>query len=853
MPLAELIAGVRHRSNQYDPLTVASQLGLLPNAAFLDDGLKRSRDCISLYGEEIEYLLRAIPGSRLEPEGLIGGIDAMLAWVKSQDIVASDIRLAEMARESASAAHPLSGYSVSVAHLWANLFYSAAPSNSGGSSPVVVAYETLMARFNAYVIAAQSTIVPGDYFAFCADWWRDDSQPQRSIYPSRRMASRVAAASRAMRRLSLPVYDELLDYLAGWPEESSFFERVIGASERKWSDELQGPLDDIMRLMEMIVPGLQSTHGTRRRDGAMGPRRETRQKFHDGYVRVSESNCLVSSYSTDDGLTTFETFVARPKTADESSADLKAELARGISEEPDAPAALPNIEEIRNALDGQEWMPTDEVVEAGQIDAVLISASGADARKVGVSPGTRSRWAEDHRRRHLLGHKLTPSTLGVVELREVLEAMMAVPPDSENGAALACLHAAIALGRTFDSASSLEVHASHPGWDLDADRIYYDLEKSSWIIIVPPPAWRDSAITVSERKAWEQVWLRDQTGFAGLLRHFGLGPGRPVGRLSRTRRQAVLDWLGKQMPVSDNPHRDSTRFLFGRLLELSRGDVGIAGMITGTRHAHGGSVAHYSHYLGATVWHLYRQAWQSKPSKTFADNSNLNAEEPSKGYGARRVPLSDAVVTLLSELRDRVIHGRGADRHYYFTAYTWAGFVLGTGMRPVTDPHILNLAGNVGDQSVVTFVDKARTDYHRRINVLPKPLAEHLQRYAHHLRALDRDNLTNVSQSPSFRFQETDGGWRAFRPSDFGACCKPFFDLELYSLRRFVRSELIADRGLTGEDVDAFMGHWFDGVSPHDRLSTYPMMRLHGVASGAVTRLLDRVGFRPLWIDQCGR
>lgn len=857
MPLAELIAGVRHQSNQYDPLVVASQLGLLPNLHYLNDGLERSRDCLSKYGEELEYCIRSVTGPRLEPGELLQGIDAMRAWVQTQGFAASDIRLAVMARESASAPHPLAGHSVSVAHHWTNLFYTSEPANSGGSSPDV--YKPLMARYGAYVIAGQSTISPCDYLAFTTDWWRDGVQPERSLYPSRRLASRVAAASRSMRRLSLPIHRELLDYLADWPDESALFERVLGAVERRWSEDQQGSLDAIMRLMEMIVPGLEgSTISERGRNSTKGPRREVRQIYSDGYVRISESPCLLSSQSIDG--VNYETVVSRPKSAEERLIEFRTDIEQVDSEEPDAPDAWPNIEDIHDAMDGQEWMPTDEVVEAGQIDAVLVSsgAGGTEARKGGVSPGTRSRWAADHRRRHLLLHQLTPSTVGVGELRHVLGAMLTVPPDSENGPALACLHAAIALGRSFESASSLEVHASHPGWDLDPDRIYYVVDKSSWIIVVPPPAWRDSALTVSERQVWTQVWLRDQTGFAGLLGHFGLGYGRPVQRLSTTRRQAVMVWLGKQMPNSDNPHRDSTRFLFGRLLELSRGDLGIAGMITATRHAHGGSVAHYSHYAAAKVWRLYGSAWKLKAdpedvSRTLPDNSVPNIGVPSKGYGARRVPLPDAVATLLSDLRDRVIHGHGADRHNDFTAYTWAGLVLGTGMRPVTDPHILNLAGNVGDQSVVTYVDKARTDYHRRINVLPKPLAEHLLRYAHHLRTLDRHNLSNTAQSPSFRFQENDGSWRAFRPSDFGARCEAFFDLELYSLRRFVRSELIADRGVTGEDVDAQMGHWFDALSPHDRLSTYPMLRLHGVASGAVTRLLVRVGFRPLWVDQCGR
>jgi hypothetical protein len=743
---------------------------------------------------------------------------------------------------------------LSVSHHWTNLFYTLEPDGSHSIAGEEAPYEKLMERFSAYVVAAQSSIAPEDYFRYCSEWFRNDHQPERSLYSSSRLASRVASASRAMRRLSLVDYRDLFAVLSNPGSGDTLYQRVIEADQRRWSDHEQRALDAIFRLMAVVVPGMKSSGS----DRSSGPRvvKEVRQKFRDGYVRVSESPCLLIQYQTEQDVV-LETVVARPMTAEERFDELMraADAEFADMDEPELTfiPKLPTIDEIQRELDGQEWMPVDDLVEDGQIDSVLLSTESADF-EAGVAPGTTSRWAADHRRRHLLLHGLTPSRIGLEQVRRVLRAMYQMPPDSENGPAMACLHAAITLGRSFESATSLEIHESHPGWHLDPDRIYFVRDKGNWILSVPPPAWEDEKPNSSERTQWGQIWIRDPTDFGRLLSHFSLPADRPVKRLTGTRRKAIADWLAIQLPHSDNPLRDCTQFLTHRLLESAHGDLGIVGLITGVRHSHGGSIAHYSHYAASNVWAAYQRAWRA--NSPGAENRIPSSRDDTevKGYGARRVPTPGAVKVLLKTLRDRILAGDGMNRHNDYTAYTWAGMVLGTGMRPVTDPHILNLAGNVGDQLVITYVDKARTDYHRRINVLPPRLAEHLQRYAHHLRTLDLlDRADAGSPRPCFRFQQPDGSWRPFKPSDFAACCVDFFDLELYSLRRFFRSELIADANLTGEDVDAVMGHWFDGVSPHDRLSTYPMMRLHAVARGAISQLLHRVGFRPLWIDQCGR
>jgi hypothetical protein len=351
------------------------------------------------------------------------------------------------------------------------------------------------------------------------------------------------------------------------------------------------------------------------------------------------------------------------------------------------------------------------------------------------------------------------------------------------------------------------------------------------------------------------MWLNDQTGFHALLKHFGLDhDGQPARRLSGVRRKAIPQWLRQTLPDADASLSLCAQFLFYRLLSISRGDLGIARLITGTVHSHGGSIAHYAHYEAPRLWHAYWQAWSTDPRPYVANAGDRDPDSSNattvRGYGAKRVPTTEAVRRLVTFLQEQIRSARrGAERSNFYTAYTLAGLVLGLGMRPVTEPRLMDFGEGVADLLVVTYLDKARTDYHRRINAVPRSLATHLDRYARFLRTQDRWRNPQNPLPPVFRYIDPlTGTQERFKPSDFERLAGQIFGLELYALRRFARTRLIEDPEVHAEDLDGYMGHWFHRVSPHDPLSTYPMMRLHEFARGPVSRMLQGVGFKPLGI-----
>lgn len=869
MPLDVLVDAYRRDGrSSIDPWIPAAQLGLLPTLSFLRDGLNRVSGCIARAGDELDYCLRIVTGSCLDAGPLVAEITSLVTWIDAQGWTPDDPRLLPMARPSTTDRHPLAGYCLSVSYVWPLMFYALPPAGTIAEVDSH-AFERLMDVFTMHVIAAQSTIASAHYLRFCRDWWKADAVQARQPFPERHLDSRVAAASRVIRRLTLPESSALFEALAGGTDSRRYHLRLQKLRKRDFSEQDQLAISTLSRLLEVVVPGWNRPDDwcSRPQPPSSGERlRENRQRYGDGYVRVSESSCIAMIETTDAGLV-IESIVPRPLDIDERATELINEQREASVAGHDDDDRTPSVGTLSmeaalalaaDELDGQEWLPVDEAIADGGIEFINLDESvlpDTHSRpRHGTAAGNNARWAQDQRRRFHYAHRLSPSRLDLSTARNLLDAMMHVPTDSPDGPALVCLHASIAVGRPFRDACKLLVLTELPDPIAADDRIRYVVATRQWLVPAVAPAWSATPVVLCERGRGDTLVLGDQTGFAALLQRFGIEQdGQPVRRLTQMREVSISRWTVQHVEALDQPMSACAGFLFHQLLSTSGGDVGIARLITDHVHSHSKSVAHYSHYSEEDLQAAYRRAWCADDVMAAgADVEPSAASSPANAGGARRVPTVESVRNLLGTLRDRMF---GLDhrqvqwqRHNYYTAYTWAGCILGLAMRPVVRPFIHELASSTGRLRVATFVDKARTAYHQRVNVVPPALDEHLYRYSRHLNDCER---MQPMAATSFRFlDESNGRFEAFRPRHFIALCGDFFDLELYALRRFVRTELAREEHVTGEDIDVLMGHWFDGVSPHDPLSCYPMMRQHGVVRGAVSRLLKGVGFVPLWVDQ---
>lgn len=843
-----------HRARPKTPPleTLYAQIGVPADLRYLRDGLIQTRRGVRAYTQELDNFLRAVPGSRLDPEAMASLIDRVLEFIGEQGWEPDDLRLAEMKRPTENDPHPLEGYCLGVLHHWANLFYTLEP--SAGASRLAMAsghqpYEELMDEFSSYVIAAYSHIEASSYIQYCKTWWRQGIQPETSPIPDRILRSRVGSASRAMRRITRTEYTSVFEALTGIRHEYPFHVRLSNALRRSdWTDDEEKILNDIARLVEYVKPGW-SRPGVEGHEGSESGKASSigtaRRNFRDGYVRVAAEDVVAETIESEDGQI-FEIVRAGSENVDEG--DLPDE-----DESHDKDVIKPESDQ----QDGSEWMPAADLLGEELIESLLIDEDEQEGsfRSVAGRP-IRSQWAEGHLRKAHYAHAIHKSRVSAADIRAVLKAIKNESPGNDLRVLLVLLHIMIATGRSLDEARRIVLTRSDPDVAQKPEPLLYRLDLQCWSLLALPPAWADLPVVTIERPIAEWLHLPDVTGFGQYLKRFSLDrEGQlPIKVLTQFKVQNLQSWLGRVRPDANLRLSACAGFLFQRVLAVSQGDLGVARLITGKPFAHGASIAHYAHYTHARLAARYSEAMNLErkregPLKTL----EFDRFDEEKGFGARRVPELAAVRKLISTLSKSLPDETMAERHNRYTCYTLAGLVLGIGLRAITDPHILNITN---DDPLVTFIDKARSDYHRRVNALPAVLMTQLDYYSDYLRALQlqhRQIEPDIGKH-AFLYMDADSGrYEAFSPSRFEGITGSYFGLELYSLRRFARTDLIQNlyakfgaKGkdvLLAEDVDVYMGHWFDRVSPHDPLSTYPMQRLRMLADGAVSAMLRKLGY----------
>lgn len=843
--------------------------------------MRRTKVCLEQFPDELDICLQSIPEERLDSLALSETIDRVLGWASAQAWLGGDLRRMPMERADAAVRHPLAGYCLSILLHWTDLYYVLEPDGSASSRDLGTAFESLMAEFSGYVIAAQATIDPSAYITFCRQWWGARQLPDGSLYPVPHLASRVAGASRAMRRLSRVEHRALLQFLLDSANGQALHERVWLAMESPQfapapdaDVALDAPLDkaasiepsqaieadwrmlqQIALLLEAVRPGWMRPGTVRKRHGGRRIAKRTHSQhrtFRDGYVRVPEQGVVRLDFATEDG---FEVEHLQPLPAGEfdnvAYSQGEDDADEGIPD-PDGPSATPATADSERPGDDR-WIPVGEQQTDADLDVVAVSAEGGEGGE--DQPATAQR-AGEHIRRYYLALGIAKERLSPAQVQHLLAAIQVISQEVPSKVLLA-LHASVALGRSLHDIEGFEIHQGTADPRVDPERIHYFLESQQWLFNVPAAAWADLPQEPIERPRLRQLWLDDRTGFHVLIHQCRLFANastattlRPFQKLTQTGRADLAAVLKAALPRADPTLAKCASFLFYRLLEVTGGDLGVANLITSHEHSHSGSVKHYANYPANVVWDAYRDAWRDgaplSPRPMSPTSTDRDGQE--RRYGAKRVPRLDAVRSVIALLAERV---RNRDlpamaRHNSYTAYTLVGMVLGLGMRPVTDLFVTDVGGRSERQLLASLLDKAKSGYDRRVNPVPDALAQQLRHYTTYRNGLASVLPPGLETAHFIHLGPAEGEAEAFRPGQFAELVGQDFPLELYALRRFVRTELASRYRVAAEDLDAYMGHWLFGASPFDPLSTYPMQRLYRLANGPLTRLLGDMGFAPL-------
>lgn len=767
---------------------VIVQVGIPPDLCYLRDGLARTRRILKADTDAFDELLKA-SGSEERVQDWVSRVDLAIALVDTMPRIPDDPIDMPMQRFSEEEGHPLNKYCMGMCPYWAVQFHELPETVAEAAR---IQYSELHDLVSRYLLVAQARARDDNFLERYAKWAKDGKLPKPGA--QKLPAGRIEAAALALRRLSAAEYRRHVSSLAAPSDRlaervaqaEDYAELLIDAGLNLPQDEIKGFIRmlDSFRLLDELV--WQNAGYLKRRVREFS--RAERTLGPDGYVRLGKRGLVLASEQLEAGGTLVRI--------------LRDPVSRAVSSE------------------SAERLDAPEVDTADQLGVLILDRAEYDQ----VAPGQRRLQAERQAKllaRYSSSPSLDRSSLTAWQISRIRTELKAVEPPQLR----AYLVASLATGRDF-AGSSLPVFEEQPR-DVPAISFVNDLEPS-WLLRIDPPAWAETEPVAAERTSEPVLRLPDVLGFSECLR------GKPVTELSwdESIRSKALEWL--QCILWDNTIslRSIHGLLARRLLEESQGDLALVRFIADARVAHAESAAHYSAVTAGAAVQLYLKALEHE-----REQSKTSVSAPSRVVGARRVPTLEAVKALVGSAKEKLKKAPGVDRKNALTFYTLLGFNLGVAGRAYETRRILDF---VRAHGLAVLAEKG-SSYNNRLVPLAPTLKRQLGAYQS---ALAGWGYAPTGEHGLFCHWGGDGKPKGpFSPKMFAEFAQDRgFDLELYSLRRFIRTELV-QRGASPEDVDAFMGHWFNLLSPHDPFSTYPSSRLVLLAESHIEGILTDIGY----------
>jgi hypothetical protein len=808
-------------------------IGIPPDLCYWRDGLRRIRLILEDDEKEFDRLLKAVGSpdtTQTWRARIVLGVRTAKPMIESRE----DPMRFKMGRQAANERHPLAHFCLGMCPLWVALFYAQDPSATPEQQG---AYKALQAKVLRYILAAHvlTRDVP-QFLALYAEWRGITAKVSdlKADHP----VSRIQAASRSLRRLA---HVDFAPYIEGFVGKHKTLIEVCDAvgeqldntatpapEVKDVSAELRVMLGDLRRLGALVLGTADLRSG-----GPSAARGETRRERPDGYIRVTRSRLALSVEELDGESRFIRVFE--------------------------------NAE--RRKLSDSDWdEPGPPPIDSADQSGITILES-SDAWE-----GPRRLQSE--RQLAQIARRSTAPTFDSASLthwqvKTLLSKLPGVDP-----ALRSYLIASIAIGRDLADLG-VPIRSKIP--KKPPEIAFLAGGQPAWIVRIDPPAYADKNVAKAERPTTRVVELPDLLGFAACL-----AQPRPTNvTWGSDIRSRALAWLRYALWDPSLRLGALHGFLARRLLEVTGGELGLHQLLIGSSWLHSGSSAHYTARSLEVAVDLYRRALYvpkdgmpatlpntsaspreapedamspTPPDEQVAgvpaghDPGVGSASDPSVAIGARRVPTLDSVRELLEALAGEVARTTGAARRNALTAYTLVAFNIGAAGRAFETRRLQDVIRPYG---LVALAEKGSA-YNERLVPLAPTLVALLDAYLNALAGWGYP-----SDGPYGLFCWWHGRIQPegpFTPERFRAFAGALgFDLELYALRRFARTELI-ERGAPPEDVDALLGHWLHLLSPHDRLSMYPMRRLRALADDLIESLLRDLGIQAsAWTDPIRR
>lgn len=273
------------------------------------------------------------------------------------------------------------------------------------------------------------------------------------------------------------------------------------------------------------------------------------------------------------------------------------------------------------------------------------------------------------------------------------------------------------------------------------------------------------------------------------------------------------------------------------------------------------------HNVVSAVYQALNKAPPKKPPKI---------EFPKAFVGSEICPLEQTVSLLAKDLKAKVAHTRKErfatnaliDFHNAYTSYSTIMLSFATGYRVVKDP-FYSVSDIDQETGFVVITDKDNDDYYNtRLAWLPSICLNQVKAYSKHRDALaERLVLLNLSTAKRLN-PPCVSAWPSRRPKqqnaapflfylDESAAIVPIseeslqdhvewsYEIALNAHRHYLRTQL-REKKVSGEIVNAFMGHWDRGQEPFGCYSSLSPMAYRSEITGPLTQLTTTAGWELL-------
>ncbi|TYL46901.1 hypothetical protein [Marinomonas sp. IMCC 4694] len=357
------------------------------------------------------------------------------------------------------------------------------------------------------------------------------------------------------------------------------------------------------------------------------------------------------------------------------------------------------------------------------------------------------------------------------------------------------------------------------------------------------------------------IKIPDEFGLADFLKaqHKEHLDRKETGRIFKKKLpqyRLILNKLLRLLPNGNRLNEHKIANFLPAHITHQTGDIAATILSTGQYLPLGKTLLHYSapspHYLENSRGKVWNKLCRDIPLPSFIKPEEDKLPAISTSSVSPLCPTLDRIFNMVKESKSAIKSAKDSgdilNVHNMMTYYTAQMFAYGTGVRAICSPLACLTAFDSATKTVV-ISDKDGDDfYNSRLCILPKLVCQQLEAYQKHVEQLKNTtyflaiNNNSLIDIPDYFYLDKDLNPIEIKPSLSFALQEPFLHLPMNTNRRFIRTYLM-EKGVRGELINAFMGHWGVGQEPWGKFSTCSPFELIEMVAPNIDEMLTTFKF----------